>query len=193
MSTSKSLLAAVVLSFALAATASANTIVFEAPFLPEGGLGSTGSGNAKVTFDTDLLTMRVQATWSGTSGTTTASHIHCCTVSQGVGNAGVATQVPSFSGFPLGVTGGTYDQLFDMNLASSWNPTYVTNNGGTTTSAFNALLTGIQNDRGYFNIHTSTFGGGEIRARLALVPEPATAVLLGIGLALIARQRRGRC
>jgi len=170
--------------------ASALTIVFSAPFLPEGGPGATGTGTATVTFDTTLLTMRVEATWSGTSGTTTASHIHCCTVNPGVGTAGVATQVPSFSGFPLGVTGGTYDQLFDMNLASSWNPTYVTNNGGTTTSSFNALLAGIQGDRGYLNIHTSTFGGGEIRARLALIPEPATALMLAIGIALLAGGRR---
>jgi len=174
----------------VAGPASALTIVFAAPFLPEGGPGSTGTGTATVTFDTTLLTMRVEATWSGTSGTTTASHIHCCTVNPGVGTAGVATQVPSFSGFPLGVTGGTYDQLFDMNLASSWNPTYVANNGGTTTSSFNALLAGIQGDRGYLNIHTSTFGGGEIRARLALIPEPATALMLAIGIALLAGGRR---
>jgi hypothetical protein len=184
---------AVALASLLAATpAAALTLVFEGPFLPEGGPGATGTGDATVTFDTDLLTMRVEATWSGTSGTTTASHIHCCTVNQGVGNAGVATQLPSFSGFPLGVTGGTYDQLFDMNLASSWNPTYVTNNGGTTTSAFNALVAGLTDDRGYLNIHTNTFTGGEIRARLALVPEPATALMLGIGSALLARHRRAR-
>lgn len=173
-----------------AAPAGAVTLVFGAPFLPEGGPGSTGTGTATVTFDTVLLTMQVQATWSGTSGTTTASHIHCCTVTPGVGNAGVATQVPTFSGFPLGVTFGTYNQLFDMSLASSWNPTYVTNNGGTTTSALAALLAGLQADRGYLNIHTSTFGGGEIRARLALIPEPGTLALVGVGLAALAARRR---
>jgi hypothetical protein len=156
-------------------------------------MGSTGSGQAKVTFDTTLSTMRVQATWSGTSGVTTASHIHCCTVSPGTGNAGVATQLPSFAGFPLGVSSGTYDQTFDMTLAASWNPTYVTNNGGTTASALNALISGLTNDRGYLNIHTDTFQGGEIRARLALVPEPTTALLFGIGLALLAGGRRRAC
>jgi len=186
-----SLLAAGLLALGLtAAPAVAATIVFAAPFLPEGGPGATGTGSATVTFDTTLLTMRVEATFSGTSGNTTASHIHCCTASPGVGTAGVASQVPSFSGFPLGVTSGSYDQTFDMNLAGSWNATYVTNNGGTTASAFNALLTGIQSDRGYLNIHTSTFGGGEIRARLALVPEPGTVALLGIGLAALAARRR---
>lgn len=173
----------------LSAPAAAATMVFTAPFLPEGGPGSTGTGTATVTFDTDVLTMRVEATWSGTSGTSTNAHIHCCTANPGVGNAGVATQVPTFVGFPSGVTAGSYDQTFDMNLAASWNPTFVTANGGTTSGAFTALLNGILDDRGYLNIHTSTFSGGEIRARLALVPEPGTALLLGLGLAGFAIRR----
>jgi hypothetical protein len=45
-----------------AAPVFAHTIVFTAPFLPEGGPGSTGSGTAVVTFDTDLFTMHVQGT-----------------------------------------------------------------------------------------------------------------------------------
>jgi hypothetical protein len=187
------LVAAVAFATSIAATpAAALTIVFEAPFLPEGGLGSTGTGDATVTFDTDLLTMRVQATWSGTSGTSTVAHIHCCTTSPGIGNAGVATQLPSFADFPTGVTAGSYDQTFDMNLAGSWNPSYVSANGGTTTSAFDALLSGLLDDRGYLNIHTTTFSGGEIRARLAEVPEPAATALLAIGAALLLRRRAAR-
>jgi hypothetical protein len=188
----KCLLGACVLSLGMATGASAVTIVFEANFLPEGGPGATGTGFARVTFDTDILSMRVEATWSGLSGTTTVAHIHCCTTNPGTGTAGVATQVPTFSGFPAGVTAGSYDQTFDMNLAGSWNASFVTNNGGTTTAAFNALLNGLNNDRGYLNIHSSTFGGGEIRARLAFVPEPGSALLVGLGLAMLAQRRRAR-
>lgn len=192
MSLRKGLLPGLVLTLVFAAgSASAHTIIFEASFLPEGGPGSTGTGNATVTFDTDLFTMRVQATWSGTSGNSTQAHIHCCTLNPGVGNVGVATQLPSFLGFPLGVTGGTYDQSFDMNLAASWNAAFVTANGGLA-GAFNALVVGLTDDRGYFNIHTNLFPGGETRARLALIPEPGTALILGAGLALLAGGRRIR-
>ena len=175
----------------MAAPAFAHTIVFEAVLAPEGGPGATGTGFARVTFDTDIFSMRVETTFSGLSGNTTASHIHCCTASPGVGNVGVATQLPSFVGFPLGVKSGTYDRTFDMNLAASWNSAFVTANGGIN-GAFNALVTGLQNDRGYLNIHSSTFPGGEIRARLALIPEPASALLVGLGLALLAQRRRAR-
>ena len=43
----------------------------------------------------------------------------------------MATRVPSFVGFPLGVTAGSMDNTYDLNLASSYNPAFVTDNGGT--------------------------------------------------------------
>jgi hypothetical protein len=155
--------------------------------------GSAGTGTAKVTIDFDLVTMRVEASFSGLGGNTTASHIHCC-VLPGT-NIGVATQTPSFVGFPLGVKLGSYDHTFDMGLASSYNAAFITGNGGTVGSAFNALVAGMDAGKSYLNIHTTTFSGGEIRALLVLtpVPEPETYGMLLAGLALvgaIARRRK---
>jgi hypothetical protein len=137
--------------------------------------------------------MRVQIDFTGLLGTTTATHIHCCTVTPFSLTAGVATVVPSFTSFPLGVTSGTYDVTYDMTLAGSWNPSYVTANGGTTASAEAALFAGFAAGRAYVNIHSNLFPGGEIRGFLEpeAVPEPGTMLLAGAAFAgLIAVRRR---
>lgn len=139
--------------------------------------------------------MRVQFSFSGLLGSTTASHIHCCTVSPVTGTAGVATVTPTFTGFPLGVTSGSYDVTFDMTQAGSFNAAYITANGGTTASAFTALMAGMAAGSSYLNVHTNVFPGGEIRGFLvaASVPEPGTGLLMSaalVGLAVVARRRR---
>ncbi len=154
---------------------------------------SPGTGVATVTYDDVAHTLRVQVNFSGLTGTTTAAHIHCCVAAPG--NAGVATPAPTFPGFPAGVTSGSYDQLFDLTLASSFNAPFVAANGGTAAGAEATLSAGMQNVNAYFNIHTSTFPGGEIRGFLqaARVPEPQSAWLIGLALlALSLVQRRHR-
>jgi hypothetical protein len=67
--------------------------------------GSPGRGSSVVTYDPTTHLLTVNATFSDLVGTTTAAHIHCCVAPNG--NAGIATQVPTLSSFPLGVTSGT--------------------------------------------------------------------------------------
>jgi len=128
---------------------------------------SLGGGAGVVTFDLDLLTMRVQTTFAGLSGNVTASHIHCCVAAPG--NVGVATMTPTFTGFPLGATFGSYDHTFDMTLASSYNPSFITANGGAVSTAFSALLAGVDAGRSYLNIHSTFAPGGEIRGYLVVI------------------------
>ena len=132
--------------------------------------------------------MLVNVTFSGLTSGNTAAHIHCC-VAQG-GNAGVATTTPTFTGFPGGTTSGTYLHVFDLTDASSWNPAFITSNGGTTAGAEAALLAGLANNQTYLNIHTTNFGGGEIRGFLVAAPEPGTFLLAGAVLAGFLIRRR---
>jgi len=182
-----------VVTFVLAAALSIGSVAFSAPitFIADlSGPGefpptpSPGTGFATVDFDLVAHTLRVQVSFSGLLANTTASHIHCCTAVPLTGAAQVATQVPSFSGFPLGVTSGTFDNTFDTLAAATYNPAFVTAQGGTPASAEAALAAAMGVGQTYVNIHTTEFPGGEISGFLvAPIPEPATFGLVAIALA----------
>jgi hypothetical protein len=142
---------------------------------------SPATGFAEVMFDQAAHSMRVQITFSGLEGTTTASHIHSATSTPGSGTAMVATQVPRFDGFPVGVTSGTYDRTFDTSLDSFYNPAFEAAHGGTAASAEAALAAGLAAGEAYLNIHTTVHPGGEIRGFLHPIPEPSGFILMGAG------------
>jgi hypothetical protein len=197
-------LAAAAFSTLLACSSHAATFVYQAVMDGPSEFpvnASPGNGFAQVIYDDAAHTLTISATFSGLTGTTTAAHIHA-SVPDPPSNptAGVATQLPSFTTFPLGVTSGSMPVTeYDLTLASSWNPSFVTANGGTPAGAEAALIAAMNSathptlpSRAYFNVHTSTFPGGEIRGFLTLVPEPSTIGLASTTLLGLAAARRRR-
>lgn len=161
---------------------------------------STGEGTATLVIDTEAHTLALDVVFSGLLGTTTAAHVHCCTIDALTGTAGVAVAPGTLPGFPLGVMAGTYSHLLDLDQATSFTTTFVNNfGGGTVAGGEAALAQGLAEGKAYFNIHTAQYPGGEIRGffeepAVEPVPEPGSMALFAAGLASVAgrvmRKRR---
>ena len=150
----------------------------------EPATGSPGVGFGSVIYDNTAHTLRLQVTFSGlvTTGTgITATHIHAATTSAFSGTVGVATG--TFPNFVFGVREGSYLGTLDLTQAGSFTTAYVSANGGTPATAEAALAAAMASGKAYWNIHSSTFSGGEIRGFLVAIPEPSTLALMGLGLA----------
>ena len=153
---------------------------------------SPGKGTARVQYDDVAHTLHVWVNFEDLLGTTTASHVHVRVGNPPPVNGGVATQTPTFTGFPLGVHSGTYDHIFDLTLPGSWNGSFLGPNGGTPAGAEAAFAAALAGGRAYLNVHSTFAPGGEIRANLASVPEPASWAMMIGGFALAGAALRRR-
>lgn len=153
---------------------------------------SPGTGTATLLINENFNEMRLRVDFSSLTYPTTAAHIHCCTLEPGT--AMVATQVPTFVGFPLNVTSGSFDMMFDLLSESTYNPAFITDAGGTVELAATELIDGIRAGEAYLNIHTTLYPGGEIRGFFvaAPIPEPGSMAMWAVGLVALAGASRWR-
>lgn len=158
--------------------ASAQGYVANLDAAQSGGGGRTGSGQVFLYLTGSTLSIS-NGNYSGLSGNATVAHIH--------GPSGV---LPASAGVMYGLsptfmsTGTTFGNFIAGNL------TLLDGVNGYTISQQQAhLASGLW----YVNIHSSVFGGGEIRGQIGPVPEPTSAtLLLGGGVWLLARLKRNR-
>lgn len=130
----------------------------------DGGGARTGIGNVSYTLTGN--SMAVSGNFSGLSGNSIAAHIHgpsapfpsTGSVRYDFGALGLIT---------LGGTSGTVSGSFNLGDIGAY----------TVAQQKADLDAGLW----YLNIHSTTFGGGEIRGVLQLVPEPSSLCLFGLG------------
>ncbi len=148
---------ALILFLATATVSSAQVISFNVSLDgPQAGTTSLGTGTGTATLNTSTLEFILNGTFSGLGTAATAAHVH-----------GPATTSQS-AGVLQGIT---------VSSATSGNFSF----SGIVSSEASTVL---QSDMAYVNIHTTGFGGGEIRGQLTVVPEPAAAaVAMGLVLA----------
>jgi hypothetical protein len=142
--------------------ARAQTVIFTASLdgaqeVPSNGSGGTGSGT--LNFNSTTRDWTLSGTFTGLTGTTNNAHIH------GPAAPGVSAGVVTGITYTTGATSGTFSGAGTFSVSQA-----------------NDLLAGLY----YINIHTSAFGGGEIRGQLTAVPEPSTYALGAGGVVLAA-------
>lgn len=148
-----------------------------------------GSGFGQLTLADDMNSFSVLITFSGLTSNAVAGHVHCCSTTTANSPVAIGFTVPS-------ATAGTITGSYDLTQASTYSSGFLTASGGTVMGARSAFLAGLGSNLAYFNVHTVTNPGGEIRGQLApAIPEPASWAMMVVGLGMVggsARYRRRR-
>lgn len=141
----------------------------ENPTASGSGLGvEFGSG---IAFDDVSKILTINVVWNGLTGVVTAAHIH------------QSADFTTNGGVIFSLDGATPGYSNSAN-GGGWTGTTVTLN---TTQETQLLASQL-----YLNAHTATNPGGEIRANLVPVPEPASVVLAAMGMIGLAARGRIR-
>jgi hypothetical protein len=159
--------------------------------------GGTASGTALVTFDLDLITARLEASFSGLASGLVGVQLHCCSATPGAGLAPGALAITAPAGLPLGLGAGSFDIGYDLADGATYTSTFIAASGGMVVDALNALANGAEAGLVVLTFSSSAFPGGEISGflveQVASVPEPTAYTMLIAGLATVgalARRRR---
>jgi len=158
-------------------------LIYNAILAPEVS-GAMGSGTAVLSIDEVANLMNIEVDFLGLSGNSTIAHIHGPAAVPLIGTASVITTTPSFANFPNGVKSGTYSNILDLLASTTYRAGFITANGNTITGARDAFLTALNGQKAYFNVHSTTFTGGEIRGFFQKQQVPAPLPVLGAGAAM---------
>ena len=127
-------------------------------------------GNGTVLMNAARTQITINLTFQGLLGNITIAHIHNGAV--GI-NGGVILDIRNLITTTPDLKGGSImNAMLNIDMAQA-----------------NVLLAG----NGYFNVHTDTSPGGEIRGQINVVPEPSTYLLMATGLGgvmMLVRRRR---
>lgn len=154
-------------SLVVAPAATYNFTVFLTGLQEVPANGSTAAGGGIATFDDSANTIDLSVFFVGLASPASASHIHV--------------------GAP-GVNGGVIVSFVPYTPAATFGSIV-----GTGLAFPTANIPDLMAGNTYFNIHDSSFPGGEIRGQLmpVVVPEPSVFALAGFGIAaLMFRARR---
>lgn len=168
--------------------------------MPPGGTGSPGSGSGTMTlvdlggdqfrWDYSLTIsphfnfMSIDASLNN-QGTQTVTGFHVHNAARGT-NGGVIYGVHSPDHDHSDTVTATLNADNSTTFTGSWGPDDGNPVGNINTHGPGLLAAEPGNDVPfYWNVHTTSFGGGEIRGQIVAIPEPATIGLCLAGMALL--------